>query len=138
MPGGAKDFFFSAAPVQTATEADETPEPAAVNQVNDTEAPEQNFFNPGTTETDAETEPPPAAFFKPEVKTTGETEAPSAAAFFANSAPSSTTSGAGTRPSFFNPGGAIGGLFGGSDNNEAQADSELERDSEQEFESNND
>ena len=63
MPGGAKDFFFSAAPVQTATEADETPEPAAVNQVNDTEAPEQNFFNPGTTETDAETEPPPAAFF---------------------------------------------------------------------------
>ncbi|MBM36236.1 MAG: hypothetical protein CL460_03595, partial [Acidimicrobiaceae bacterium] len=134
MPGGAKDFFFKADPVGNATRNDESQDPTSAEQPDQTETPEQNFFNPGATETQAEREAAPAAFFKPESQQSAETRSPSAAAFFANSAPSSTTSGTGTRPSFFNPGGAIGGFFGGSGNNEVREDPEVARGDDQQFE----
>ena len=86
-----------------------------------------------------EEEAPARGFFKPEAKpsSAGDEQAPKAG-FFANAAAPTTTSGSATRSSFFNPGGVTNPFLGGSDNNEVRADSDLERDSEQEIESNND
>ncbi|HJM22808.1 MAG TPA: hypothetical protein QF409_12555, partial [Acidimicrobiales bacterium] len=76
---------------------------------------------------------------KPEAEppSVGDEQAPKAA-FFANAAAPTATSGSTTGPSFFNPGGVTNPFFGGSGSNAFQADSDLERDSEQEFETNDD
>ncbi|SVD21660.1 uncharacterized protein METZ01_LOCUS374514, partial [marine metagenome] len=140
MTGGAKDFFFAARPGTEDAQAEEpTQESQSRPAQQSEEAPPPSFFNPTETTQAAETETPQSGFFKPEAEpsSAGDEQAPKTA-FFANAAAPTPTSGSTARPSFFNPGGVTNSFFGGSGNNAFQADSDLDRDSEQEFESNND
>ena len=137
LDGGAKAFFFKTEPVSDSIEEVDDSEPTVGSgQQVQVPSPKQDFFNPGETDTPAQ-EVPKTGFFKPEAEPKEESEAP-AAAFFANTETSSTSNKPAPRPSFFNPGGVNNLFGGGSSNNEVQEDSELTRDDDQEFESNND
>ncbi|MAW72491.1 MAG: hypothetical protein CL422_11965 [Acidimicrobiaceae bacterium] len=140
MAGGAKDFFFSKT-VDTTGPQKAEPTPATGTQsVQETkENTSPSFFNSTETAGPAEKEVPTAGFFKrPDETAAAEDEQASKSAFFANVTAPVTTSSSTTRPSFFNPGGATNPFFGGSSNTVVRTDSELERDSEQQFETNND
>ena len=133
MAGGAKDFFFGKTVDTTGPQkAEPTPATGAdlVQETKESTAP--SFFKPTQTAGPAEKEVPTAGFFK------RQDEQASKSAFFANVTAPVTTSSSTTRPSFFNPGGPTNPFFGGSSNTVLRTDSELERDSEQQFETNND
>ena len=126
----AQTFFFGA---KQADPADTPAGPEASVPAVDIEEPEeeQTFFTPQDAEVEEEN-----TFFNPEAQE--EVEQAPQNTFFAFSSPQDQQA---PQASFFNPEGAAGSFFGGASGgsgNEAQADSELERDSEQEFESDND
>ncbi|MEE3140433.1 MAG: hypothetical protein VX270_04560, partial [Actinomycetota bacterium] len=132
-------FGFGGADEKSNTQLPESTQERPAEQIKEGETPPPpSFFNPTDTAA-TEEEAPAGGFFKPEAKpsSAGGEGAPTVG-FFANAAAPTTTSGSTTRPSFFNPGGVTNSFFGGSGNNAFQADSDLDRDSEQEFESNND